>query len=63
MRCKDLKTTLRFTHARNLTVEKIKRPFDNLNFKKKISFVILFLLLDEMLKNHTKETEVLVGFY
>lgn len=31
----DLKTTLRYVHVSNLTIEKIKSPFDNLNFKKK----------------------------
>jgi integrase/recombinase XerD len=30
----DLKTTLRYTHVSNLTLENIKRPFDNLNLKK-----------------------------
>ncbi len=30
----DLKTTLRYTHVSNLTLEKIKSPFDNLNLKK-----------------------------
>ncbi len=30
----DLKTTLRYTHVSNLTLEKIKSPFDNLCLKK-----------------------------
>jgi len=30
----DLKTTLRYTHVSNLTLEKIKSPFDRLNLKK-----------------------------
>jgi site-specific recombinase XerD len=30
----DLKTTLRYTHVSNLTLEKIKSPFDSLNLKK-----------------------------
>jgi site-specific recombinase XerD len=29
----DLKTTLRYTHVSNRTLEKIKSPFDNLNLK------------------------------
>jgi site-specific recombinase XerD len=30
----DLKTTLRYTHVSNHTIEKVKSPFDNLNLKK-----------------------------
>ena len=30
----DLKTTLRYTHISNRTLEKIKSPFDSLNLKK-----------------------------
>lgn len=30
----DLKTTLRYTHVSNLTLGKIKSPFDRLNLQK-----------------------------
>ena len=30
----DLKTTLRYTHVSNRTLENIKSPFDSLNLKK-----------------------------
>ena len=30
----DLKTTMRYTHVSNRTLENIKSPFDNLNLKK-----------------------------
>lgn len=31
----DINTTLRYVHVSNLTVEKIKSPFDNLNLNLK----------------------------
>lgn len=33
----DLKTTLRYTHVSNLTIEKVRSPFDSLNLKDEIT--------------------------
>jgi hypothetical protein len=53
---KKAKNTEGSHHVRNLTIEKIKSPFDNLNLKKIIRFVLVLVLFLTFLQNNTKST-------